>query len=163
MPDSVPPPVATAPEQAPKVDGPIANSAVGIGWAVAKLATSLTGDGGIRVLALAGAASITFLGYAAIDREMAKQAQTEGLMIRTGEDRLEREKADNSRREKDMRDWMAAEMEKQRTSFASNVAFVSKSFAEESEKNRAMIFKLAGARLPGQAPDEFPTFIPLSK
>lgn len=138
------------PEQPPKVDGPIANSAIGIGWAIGKLAASLTGDGGIRVLALAGVASITFLGYTAIDRELAKQSQTEGLMIRTGEDRVEREKADNSRREKDMRDWMAAEMDKQRVSFSANVTFITKAFADESEKNRAMVFKLAGARLPGE-------------
>lgn|GEM_PF-5630551 len=134
----------------PKVEGPIANGAVGIGWAVARLATSLTGDGGIRVLALAGVASITFLGYTAIDREMAKQAQTESLMIRVGEDRVEREKSDAARRDKEQRDWMSSEMDKQRTSFSANVSYVTKAFSEESEKNRAMVFKLAGARLPGQ-------------
>lgn len=152
MPDPVPQPQNDA---APKVEGHIANSAVGIGWAVAKLAASLTGDGGIRLIAVAGIASVTFMGYTAIDREMAKQAQTEGLMLRTGEDRVEREKADAGRRDKEQRDWMAAEMDKQRTSFSANVSFITKAFADESEKNRAMVFKLAGARIPDGG-EQFP-------
>lgn len=171
MPDSIPaaspvvsnPEVKLTSEPAPKVDGAIGNSAIGIGYALAKLATALTGDGGIRLLALAAVASFTWVASYAISTYMKMETERNALMSRVGEDRIEREKADNARREKEMRDWTATEMEKQRVSFSTNLSFVTKSFAEESEKNRAMVFKLAGARIPpGQLPpDELPTAIPL--
>lgn len=151
MPDA--PPAQPAAEAAPHVDGAIGNSAIGIGYAVGKLAGALSGDGGIRVLALAVVGCFGWVTTWAITQLFESKGQTDALLVRTGEDRVEREKAENARREKELRDWMASEMEKQRTGFAQNTSLLAKSMEAENDKNRAMVFKLAGAKiefLPGQ-------------
>lgn len=155
MPDASPDQHQRDNDPAPKVDGTIGNAGVGIGWGVKQIAGSLAGDNGIRLLALAFVASVTWVATWSITRYTEMQSTTESMLVRVGEERVEREKADRGRAEKEMREWMASETEKTRQNFSANVSFLTKEFAAESERNRAMVFKLAGA---GKAnPAEFPT------
>lgn len=148
MPDAPPAHPAAAPaEAAPHVEGTIGNAGIGIGYAIGKLAGALSGDGGIRVLALSVVACFGWVTTWAVTQMFESKSQTDALLVRTGEDRVEREKADNARREKELRDWMASEMEKQRQNFSANVSFLTKSMEGENERNRAMVFKLAGAKI----------------
>jgi hypothetical protein len=142
MPDASPNPTE---QPAPKVEGPVGNGAIGIGYAIGKLAGALAGDNGLRMLAIAAVGSVTWVATWSISRYTEQQTSTDSLLIRTGEERVERERAENARRERDMREWMTSESEKQRTNFSANVSFITKEYQAESERNRAMIFKLAGA------------------
>lgn len=137
-------------QPAPKVDGPIGNSAIGIGYAIGKLATAVGGDNGIRLMALAFVGSVTWVATWSVQRYTEMQGGTDSLIIRVGEDRVEREKSDRARAEKDMRDWMSSEMEKARADYSKNLSFLTREFASENERNRAMVFKLAGTSLPAK-------------
>lgn len=146
----------TKSDAAPAVSDPVGSAAVGIGWGIGKAAAALGGDNGLRMLALAFVASVTWVASWAITRYTEMQSQTDALTIRVGEERIEREKADQARRDRELRDWMTNEQEKTRANFSQNISFITKEFAQESERNRAMVFKLAGAGKvanPGEMPE----------
>lgn len=147
MPDESP-----KPDAAPKVDGTVANAGVGIGWGVRQIALSLTGDGGIRFLAICVIASFTWVATWSVTRYTEMQTSTQSMLVRVGEERIEREKGERARAEREWREWMSGEMEKSRTSFSANISFVTKAFEAENERNRAMVFKLAGAKAAAGGP-----------
>ncbi len=152
-------PEAQQNDPAPKVDGVTGGTILAAGWSLDRISGAMAGEKGIRVLALVAVGSFTWVATRAIDKYVAMQTETDAILVRSREEGVEREKADNSRREKEMRDWMSAELEKQR--FASSneaerqrqanvlsTAAQVAAFALEREKDRAMVFRLAGAKMP---------------
>ncbi len=135
-------------EPTPKVDGSAGGAAVGLGYLIKSIKNAVSGGDGNRFLAMAGIASFTWVATYEIRTTSEQQREVSGLLVRVGEDRVEREKADRARNEKELQVWYAAEREKERKASQDAHRELTMAFTAEQERNRSLILKLAGVKIP---------------